>query len=208
LYNRTDKDFDDTTIQLENEHQNTTTETEEKSIENKTVETKCANILMLICMSNKQELLLHPTTNILLNKKWKYLPWFIYYIYLLINLFFLIAYSIHIESYNNLNIPSTGFQIVFTKIVSYILLGLFIVLEYIQLMDSFINESILVYISSYKNIIEIVSFPLSIVSLSLPSGQLKSALFSLTILMNYNIFILRLDKFIGTIFFQYYVDKL
>ena len=53
------------------------------------------------------------------------------------------------------------------------------------------------YAFSYRNIILLVNFPICIAVLFLNPGEVKSSLYSITILLSYCMFIQRLDKFYG-----------
>jgi Leucine-rich repeat (LRR) protein len=152
------------------------------------------NILKLINKSKNFDLLSHEKTKILLFNKWKHLPKLIYYFNLVLFLLFIILYSLNISIYYTDNNDSIDLA---TKIVCYILLTYFIILEIIQIIHSWKRDLIFYYGTRTKNFIELLTFPLSILTLSLQNTDLKSSLFSSTILMSYFILILRLDKFYG-----------
>jgi hypothetical protein len=154
--------------------------------------------LILIKDTNKTSLLNHKTTSKLLDSSWKLTPRFIYYMYLITYLTFVVFYSIQIEYYKfgYLDKHQKNLQLA-SKMICYIINGLFILTEIFQFINSLILKRGLSYISSFKNICEIINYPLIAVTLSLPNGEAKSVLFSITILLLYFIFITCLDKFYG-----------
>ena len=156
-------------------------------------------ILNLIKDTNKTNLLNHKTTSELLDSKWKLLPRFVYYIHLITFLVFILFYSIQIETYKYGYFDDKHKKnLVFaSKIICYVITGLLILTEIWQLINSFILKRATLYISSIKNICELVNYPLIAITLSLPIGEAKSVLFSITILLLYFIFITCLDKFYG-----------
>jgi Leucine-rich repeat (LRR) protein len=154
------------------------------------------NILKLINKTKNFDLLSHRTTQQILDEKYKYLPSFIYHSKLTLLLLFLIFYSIHISIYymGDTNSADLRFK---STIICYIILSIFIIIELSQFIYSFFVISFVTYLRSFKNIIELVDFPLCILTLSLEDSDSKSSLFSATILMSYCVFILNLDKFFG-----------
>jgi hypothetical protein len=149
------------------------------------------HILILINKSKNETFLNHKTTNKILHNKWKYLPRFIYYFQFLIYFTFIITYSLNIEYYNQ-----NEEWILTAKWYSFSICLYFTIFEYLQLADSIQNKQIYLYISSFKNLFELVSFPLCLFILFLPNNsELKSSIYSITILLSYWILMMRLDKF-------------
>ncbi len=151
------------------------------------------NILKLISKSKCSTLINHQTAQELLFYKWRSLPRFIYNFNLLLYAIFLVFYSINIFIYDG----QQSDLISNSEIICLILLSYFMILEIMQLINSFRTRLLLIYWLKFKNILEMIDFPLCILTLVLPNSESKSALFSATILMTYCIFILRLDKFYG-----------
>jgi len=71
----------------------------------------------------------------------------------------------------------------------------FTIFEYLQLIDSFKKKKIFFYITSFKNLFELIGFPLFIATLLIPNSELKSSFYSITILLAYWILLMKLDKF-------------
>jgi hypothetical protein len=67
----------------------------------------------------------------------------------------------------------------------------------IELLNAILSKNILLYASSFKHWLLIVNFPLCITVLFLDNNEIKSSLYSLTILFSYFMFIQKLDKFYG-----------
>jgi len=150
------------------------------------------HILNLINKSKNETFLNHKTTNKILHNKWKCLPRFIYYFQFLIYFTFIITYSLNIEYYNQ----NEEEWILAVKWYSFFICLYFTIFEYLQLVDSIQNKEFYSYISSFKNLFELVSFPLCILVLFLPNNsELKSSIYSITILLSYWILMMRLDKF-------------
>jgi hypothetical protein len=166
------------------------------NVKNKDYDKYNDNILKLINKTKNFDLLNHETTQKMLDEKYKYLPSFIYHSKLTLLLVFLIFYSINISIYyiGDTNSADLTFK---SKIICYIILSIFIIIENFQFINSVKEKSFLTYITSFKNIIELINFPLCILTLSLEDSDSKSSLFSSTILMSYCIFILNLNKFFG-----------
>jgi len=154
------------------------------------------NILMLINESKDETFLNHETTNQLLTEKWKSFPRFIYYFHFLQYLLFIVTYSLNIELYNQITEENNNEKIVtITKWSSFFICIYFTIFEYLQLIDSFIDAEILNYVSSFKNVFELISLPMCLATLLLPNSELKSSFYSITILLSYWILMMRLDKF-------------
>ena len=137
----------------------------------------------------------HDTTVSLLESKWKYMPRILYYTQLFLYLVLVVFYSISIEMYR------TGKDYIViqnvSKYISVVLIIYFIFLEIIEMLDAILSKTILLYASSFKNWLLIVNFPLCITVLFLDNNEIKSSLYSLTILNCYFMFIQQLDKFYG-----------
>jgi Leucine-rich repeat (LRR) protein len=151
------------------------------------------HILMLINESKNETFLNHEATEKLLNKQWKSYPRLIYYFHFLLYLTFVISFSLNIEYYNDENDQTT--LIATTKWYSFVVILYFTIFEYLQLVDSFKKKEIFFYINSFKNLFELICFPLFITTLFLPNSELKSSFNSLNILLAYWILLMRLDKF-------------
>ncbi len=143
------------------------------------------NILMLIRNSCNQKFLRHKTTQRILQSKWKYFPRTFYYSNLSLYILFVIFFSINIEKYKNDRSDLTPIS----RWISLSLTSFFLLLEVLQLILSVINDEILVFVSSFKNWLELIGFTLSIVSLSLEESEIKSDLFSISIILVYFILI-------------------
>jgi Leucine-rich repeat (LRR) protein len=159
---------------------------------------KSNHILKLIDESQNESFLNHQATNQLLSDKWKKYPRYIYYFHVLLYLSFIITYSFNIEFYNEkeVNNNKRTTVIITTKWYSFYVIVYFILFEYLQLIDSFfIKKELFLYIFSYKNIFELIGFPLFLTTLLLPNSELKSSFYSLTILLSYWILMMRFDKF-------------
>ena len=157
------------------------------------------SLLELIKKSSKLEFLNHRTTGRLVHRKWQSTPRFVYYFQVFIFTILLLFYSIHIELYKSRNMTvdyerlNTG-----SKYISLVLNIYFLLIEYLQILTNVASGvNGILYFMSYTNLLELVTFPLSIVTLLLGNSELKSAFYSLSILFAYNIFVLRLDKFMG-----------
>ncbi len=133
------------------------------------------NILKLINKTKNFDLLNHETTQQILDEKYKYLPSFIYHSKLTLLLVFLIFYSINISIYyiGDTNSADLTFK---SKIICYIILSIFIIIEFSQFINSVKAKSFLTYITSFKNIIESINFPLCILTLSLEDSDSKSSI--------------------------------
>lgn len=151
------------------------------------------SILMLIAKSKRPNLLKHETTVELLETKWKYVPRILYYSHLSVFLVFLVFYSINIEIYKN---SYSVLQDV-SKYISLAFLFYFFLLEIIEFLDSVISVNIFQYMFSYRNLIFLVNFPMCVATLFLKPGDAKSALYTVSILLSYCMFIQKLDKFYG-----------
>jgi len=103
---------------------------------------------------------------------------------------FVIFFSINIEKYKNDRSDLTPIS----RWISLSLTSFFLLLEVLQLILSVINYEILIFVSSFKNWLELIGFTLSIVSLSLEESEIKSDLFSISIILVYFILIMRLNK--------------
>jgi len=146
--------------------------------------------LMLIRNSCNQKFLRHKTTQRILQSKWKYFPRTFYYSNLSLYILFVIFFSINIEKYKNDRSDLTPIS----RWISLSLASFFLLLEVLQLILSVINYEILIFVSSFKNWLELIGFTLSIASLSLEESEIKSDLFSISIILVYFILIMRLNK--------------
>ena len=148
-------------------------------------------LLVLIQNSNRANLLKHNTTKELLRLKWKRLPRFSYYLTLLTYITFTVFYSITIELYKN-DMTETQQASIY---ICVILLIVFICLEVFQVVHSFIGRKLILYCSIFKNFVEIVNYPLCLITIFLSFSEAKSVLYSITIILSYVILVTRLDKF-------------
>jgi hypothetical protein len=131
---------------------------------------KSNHILELIDASQNESFLNHKATSKLLSDKWKKYPRFIYYFHVLLYLSFIITYSLNIEYYNEVEVNNNKITsvIITTKWYSFCVILYFIVFEYLQLIDSlFLKKEIFLYIFSFKNIFELIGFPLFLITLLL-----------------------------------------
>ena len=144
----------------------------------------------------KTKFLRHQTTKNLLNSKWKSMPRFIYYFNLLFYLLFLVFYSINIEIYTYSDLNSS--LNVACKCVSLISISYFFIIEYSQLVMYLYSRKICQYFYSIKNLAEFSNFPLCIFTMFYDMFgsdiEVKSSLYSVTILMSYFIFVQHLNK--------------
>ena len=174
-------------------------------IENEKDTQKYAHVLLLIKQTKDHKFLLHKTTRELLQKKWCLMPRFVYYMNLFIFLVFLIFYSINIEVYKQHNSSSDSAKLGnASKAICLLAVLYFFILELGQMFDSLDcndRKKFFFYILKFKNLIELVDFLLCIVVIILDythsNSELKSALYSITIIFSYCIFVMRLDKFLG-----------
>lgn len=155
------------------------------------------DILNLVKNYQNQDFLRHKTVKDLLQKKWKTLPRFIYYLYLSIYLVFLIFYSISIENYKK----TPDFDPYLERMSKYVSISFaifFLILEIIQILVEIYTKKIFIHIFSFQNWMEVVNFSLCISALFLTNESnyvVKSSLYSITILMTYLIIIFRMDLF-------------
>lgn len=147
--------------------------------------------LSLVGQTENGEFLRHPAFEKLLGMEWSKLPTLIYHLNLFTFVVLIIFYSIYLEFYKKNNHPLTDVS----KYISFVLTAYFLVLELIQFFNSLIKGKILLHYLSYKNLFEIITFPLSIAALFLETNETKSGLLSTTILLNYAILLFRMDKF-------------
>jgi Leucine-rich repeat (LRR) protein len=146
------------------------------------------NILVLIRNSQDPKLLRHEATQRILADEWKTFPGFVYYLNLILYLLFITFYSINIENY------LSSSKLTFSRWVSLSLILYFILIEIFQLISSTIRNNILVYLASFKNWFEIFCFSLSVLTLCLENGNVKSSLFSISIILSYFTLVFRLNK--------------
>ena len=133
------------------------------------------------------------------------MPRYVYYTNLLIYLVFLVFFSINIEIYKQQNSSSDSAKLgTISKAICLTLAVYFFILELGQMFDSLDckdRQKFFAYIQSFKNLIELTNFLLCIVIICFDYTQnnteVKSALYSITIIFSYCIFVLRLDKFYG-----------
>ena len=162
------------------------------------------DIVYLIRNSNNEKLLDHKTTKYLLNEKWKYTPCYTYYFNLLVYILFLVFYSIIIEDFRS------GHRKNYMEITAILISVYFLITEVIQFVISLLlNKNIFYYIYSIKNTVEVLNCISSILGLSLlfqtdlssmsydiyATYQLKSSLYSLSIISSYFVLLMKLDKF-------------
>jgi hypothetical protein len=115
------------------------------NVKNKDYDKYNDNILKLINKTKNFDLLNHETTQKMLDEKYKYLPSFIYHSKLTLLLVFLIFYSINISIYyiGDTNSADLTFK---SKIICYIILSIFIIIENFQFINSVKNPSSLLII--------------------------------------------------------------
>lgn len=147
--------------------------------------------LSLVGQTENGEFLRHPAFENLLGIEWSKLPTLVYHFNLLTFVVLVVFYSIYLEFYKNADHRLTNLS----KYISLALTIYFLVLEIIQLLNSLIKGKILLHYLSFKNLFEIVTFPLCIAALFLNTNETKSAFLSTTILLNYAILLFRMDKF-------------
>jgi len=156
----------------------------EKDYENKYIFSS-HNILTLIRKTQDPSLLIHDTTQRILSDEWKYSAGFIYYFNLILYFLLTVFFSFDIENYKTSDKT-------YARRISFILIMYFLISEILQLIAS--GKRILVYLASIKNWFELIGFIICTVSLSCENGSLKSALYSVSILVTYCILIFRLNK--------------
>jgi hypothetical protein len=115
------------------------------------------HILMLIHKSKNETFLNHEANKAPLNQKWRSYPRLIYYFHFLLYLSFVISYSLNIEYYNEKQINNET-TVAVTKWYSFFVILYFTIFEYIQLVDSFQRKEIFFYITSFKNVFELIGF--------------------------------------------------
>ena len=171
---------------------------EGKESENKDKVTKDNNLLVLIRNSNRESLLRHETTKELLNIKWESLPIYFYIINLISYLTFIIFYSINIELYKSSSLnANVGYLLRSSVFICVGFVGLFIFFELLHIIDSFISRRLLAYFMSFRNLADLVNYPLVLITIYLGFSEVKSVLFSITILLSYIGLITRLNMFYG-----------
>jgi len=138
------------------------------------------DILILIKESGNDIFLRHVKTQALLSDKWKKIPRFIYYSKLIIYLVFIVLFSRN--KYDIAEIWTCVF-----------IIFIFIAIEICELI-----EIKILYIFSYKNIIESISYTLSLAYLVIRifdvGNDWKSTLYSSSIFLSYCVLIFHLDK--------------
>jgi hypothetical protein len=144
----------------------------------------------------RNNLLKHLTIKRLVNEKWFLLPFVIYYWHLFLFFLFILFYSINIEVYAS-TAKNSGLNVT-CKLICFLSLIYFIVLEIFQIGYNLAAETLKEYFSSFKNKVELIMFPLCVVALFCDlvsiDIHLKSSLYSISILFAYFIFTARLDK--------------
>ncbi|CAF0982172.1 unnamed protein product [Brachionus calyciflorus] len=151
------------------------------------------DILTLIKIQKNPEFLLHETTSILLNKKWRYLPRFIYFFQLALYLIFTVFYSIYGKVF--ISYENNKALIITSKVVCLILIIIFIKCEILKIIDLSISKNIYCYISSAKKITELLNYLICLICVFIPNKmEDKNTLFSISIFLTYVILILKLDK--------------
>ena len=123
------------------------------------------------------------------------MPRIIYYGQLFLYLLLVVFYSINIEIHRS----GSDYVVIqnVSKYISLVLIIYFLFLEMIEMLDAVFSKTILLYGSSFKNWLLIINFPLCITVLFLDNNEVKSSLYSITILCCYFMFIQQLDKFYG-----------
>jgi Leucine-rich repeat (LRR) protein len=166
--------------------------------EDEDIEVNEDHVLLRITNTKNNTFLKHKTTVELLNKKWNLIPRFVYYLNLIFLLTFLVFYSINIEVYKNSNSSSLNKA---CKGICITLLVYFIVLEMAQMLIMLFSYKILIYLSLSKNVFEILTFFVSFIALLIDlftvNIEVKTSFYSITIILCYFVFIMRLDKFSG-----------
>jgi hypothetical protein len=146
--------------------------------------------LLMIGQSNQPKLIKHKAVRKLLDLKWRYFPRFFFYMNLFLYILFLVSYSMNSRTLTGEHTNSCWLN------MSFFLLALFSGYEVIQLVTHLLIDLKPSYSVSFKNIAEFFNFMFCFISLSIPNRHpsLKSSLYSVTVLLVYLVFMLRLDK--------------
>ncbi len=143
-------------------------------------------------ISNFDELLVHESTQYILAHKWNEQAKFLYWSKLILYLIFIICFTIHIEVHNKpLKANFDSRQAV--KYISLALSCVFLAFEMIRLVIKLVKRRLINYIFS-QNLIETLFYSLVISCLVIEYGEAQSSLLSVTILIAYVIFLMKLDK--------------
>jgi hypothetical protein len=146
--------------------------------------------LYLISESRQKKLLRHHTTQKFLQTKWEMLGKYVYNCMLFFYLFFLICYSINSEIVFGQIECAQSVKLIFS-ILAFICPGIFLLLEIVQLsLEGF------KFFHSWKNITEILNYSFCIVSIwmSEHNMKLKSGFYSITLVLSFLLFIMKLEK--------------
>jgi Leucine-rich repeat (LRR) protein len=147
--------------------------------------------------SIRKKFLNHKAFLNLVKMEWHSIVGLIYYLKLLIYLIFLVFYSINIEIYPKSNASSSPLNLS-CKVICFVLLFIFWFIEILQLIFYATESNVFGYILNFKNSAEFINFPLCIFSLFYDifgsNIEVKSAFYTITILISYYILLKRLDK--------------
>ena len=147
--------------------------------------------------STKKKFLNHATILDLVDRNWHAMPGFIYCMRLFMFFTFLVFYSINLEIYSKSDIHNSQLNLA-SKIICLIFSFIFLFLEVVQFIFHTFSKDAFGYIFNFKNFAEILNYPLCITSLFYDmfgsNIEVKSSLYSTTILISYYIFIKSLDK--------------
>ncbi len=159
-------------------------------IQPKPDEPKCKQFLENI--SKYDELLIHESTKHILAEKWNEQAKFLYWSKLILYLVFIISYTLHIEVYNKPDLASNDLRQA-VKYISLALSCLFLAMELIRLLMKIVKRHFINYMFS-QHWVETFTYSLIIVCLVIEYGEVQSSLLSVTVLLAYVIFLMKLDK--------------
>ncbi len=164
--------------------------------------------LMLIALSGQESLLKHEVTRVLLDKKWRLIPRFLYYFNLLFYMTFLSllsVYSMELANYgkvnNNTNDQLTHtpnhfkYKLSFDEDLRIVTLLLFIILLLNLIKEVvFLFYDGLSYLTKTQNLVEVITYSMSMISLLSDDVRVKSDYGSLAIVFAFILFPLYMQK--------------
>ena len=164
--------------------------------------------LMLIARSGQESLLRHQATLLLLHLKWRFIPRFAFYFNLTFYLFFMLlfsVYSVNLSQFGALNMynksNSTNDIHVDHSLTNnvrhsslFFFLMIFLTMQLIRELFQLVFLDGISYFTSYQNLIEILTYVTSMVSLVSTNYSIQSAYGSVAVLCAFLLFPLYIQK--------------
>jgi hypothetical protein len=149
--------------------------------------------LTLVSQCTEKSLLDHDTIQLFVILKWRILPRTIYYLDLLLRLCFLVLYTRSSYVVNE-KIYTSEFS-AYTWILLILLIG-FMLRELAVFIYTSVQANFPVYFRSWSTTIQLLNYAFCCVAIFVPNSQIntKTVFFSITLLVTYILFALRLDK--------------